>query len=200
MDWTEQEEADLYRIWFSGENLKKNLHLFGDRSYMTVVSHAHMLEYGPRPHTNRGVVPFARETVLDNLKKFGPGVIPELAERTRLTKQAITKYFKPKFAGPKGDFHIVDWRRRPQGGAYIPVYAFGPGQNAVRPAPRTNAELCRVQNQRNREKRIAAGERPRFVNPFATAAGLVQAPIGKPGRVFQQDMSVDEWPQSRRAA
>ncbi|WP_157130317.1 hypothetical protein [Burkholderia pseudomallei] len=191
MDWTEQQDADLIRIWLGKENLKANLHLFGGRSYGAVVNHAHALKLGPRPFSDRGVKPFALDVVLAELKK-SPGTIPELAERTRLTRSAVCAHVKPKWASKKGAYHVIDWRRRKHGGSYVPVFEFGPGENAPIPEAKTNSELCRDKRNRRRMNTIANGERPRFVNPFAVAAGLMPAPVGTPGRVYQQSMSIKD--------
>ncbi|PYE13383.1 hypothetical protein C7410_14738 [Paraburkholderia silvatlantica] len=198
--WTNQETADLIRVWTGKENLKRSLHLFQGRSYKAVIQRAHTLKLGPRPYSDRGVVPFARVAVLRELKKNGPGDIPDLARRTRLTNSIIARYFKPSLGGEEGEFHVTSWNRRPQGGAHVPVYKFGPGENAPNPGRRTTAELCRAKVFRDRAKRMASGERPRFVNPFATAAGLVSAPHGETGRVFKQPMDIDDRRHSREVA
>lgn len=69
------------------------------------------------------------------------------------------------------DVHICRWMRsarRP-----VAIFALGPGRDALKPVPITNAK------------------RVRRVNPFAVAAGLVAAPTGRKGRVFAEPMNLD---------
>lgn len=78
------------------------------------------------------------------------------------------------------DVHICRWvrsARRP-----VAIFALGPGRDALKPAPITEAK------------------RVRRVNPFAVAAGLVAAPQGHRGRVFAQPMDVEGWETTKRRA
>ncbi|WP_321913549.1 hypothetical protein [Paraburkholderia sp. J11-2] len=196
--WSKQEDADLSAIWAEKGNLKESLYLFEGRSYLALLDRASYLGLGRRPHPDRRGVAFAKAAVLCELEKKGPGSIPELHARTRLSKSVLARHFKPELAGT--EYHVIDWLRRPQGGGFVPVFKFGPGENAVRPTPRTTTEQSRVQRLRDNAKRMVSGDRPKSMNPFAVAAGLVQAPTGTQGRVFAQPMDVEVWGQTREAA
>lgn len=183
MDWTSQQDSDLRRIWVSKESLKSHLHLFGDRNYPAVVRRAHVLKLGRRPHNNRGATPFASERTLVELKR-GPGTVKQLSARTGLCDAAVGRCLTPPKAGKDGRFHITDWLRRTNGGCYTPVYAYGPGENAPLPTPKSNADLCRDKRSRQRATAISRGDSPRSINPFATAAGFVNVPTAPSGRVY----------------
>lgn len=185
--WSSQMEDRLREIWLGDYNLKKHLSEFGDRTYGAVVAHAHSMGLGPRPYSNRGRAHYAYDAALEALKK-GRGNVAQIAERAGLSHQGVGMYFKPSLAGLNSDFHIVDWERRPQGGSYIPVYAFGPGENQPKPAAKSNAQLCREKRDRARKERQKQGFRPRFTNPFAVAAGFVAPVQTQSGRVYQQPM------------
>lgn len=44
--------------------------------------------------------------------------------------------------------HVCDWVRNGGGGAYTPVYRHGPGRNAIRPSPKTAAQIKRERRKR----------------------------------------------------
>lgn len=160
ISWTPDQNALLRKHWSTGENLKTLLHLFGNRSYKAVVSHAKkQLKLGPRPKTARGVPGYAWDWIKAELERGGSGTAPELVKRTGLTTAPVCKELKNANPGPDGEVHIVEWRRRSTGGEPVAVYAIGPGENAVKPANLTIAEKNQLARERKQHR----------ANPFATA-------------------------------
>lgn len=187
--WTEEQNALLKRIWPTGENIKRYMPQLGNRGYTTIVSHAKKtLKLGPRPKSARGKLAYAWPTIEAELKKL-PGTAPELIKRTGLAMCAVCTHLRESNPGPQGKVHILAWRRRSTGGKPVAVYALGPGENALMPDPFTTAEKWK----RELSRRVGS-------DPFAAAAGLVKAPTGETGRVFQQPMDIDDWTEAERRA
>lgn len=158
--WTPEQEKLLREHWLGGGNLKQHLHLFGDRSYKAIVSHAKKnLGLGRRPRSARGVPAYAWDWIKAELADGGPGTAPELVKRTGLTTAPVCKELKKANPGPDGEVHIVEWRRRSTGGEPVAVYAIGPGQNAEKPANLTVAQKNQIARERKQSR----------ANPFATA-------------------------------
>jgi hypothetical protein len=173
--WTDEQNELLRHLWPTGESLKPYLAQFGDRPYNTVISHAHkVLGLGSRPKSARGVPGYAWEMIKAELKKSA-GTAPELIQRTGLTTAPVCALIKKANPGPKGEIHIIDWRKRvPTGGAPVAIYAIGPGKNAPKPEPYTTSEKWQRKVRRRKAK----------ADPFAAAAGLVQPPSMPTGRVY----------------
>lgn len=55
-----------------------------------------------------------------------------------------------KYLHAHGEIHIDRWDRRHKQGPWHPVYAGGPGKDALRPTGKTNAEMMRNYRQRHR--------------------------------------------------
>lgn len=83
----------------------------------------------------------------------------------------------------KDEWHIAEFVWPDYFGRPIPLYALGNLPDAPVPIGRQRAKRMRV----------------RKINPFATAAGLIAAPSGSSGRIFQQDMTGESL-EDRRAA
>lgn len=173
--WTDEQNELLRKLWPTGESLKPHLEFFGNRSYTTIISHAHkILGLGPRPKSDRGLPGYAWDMIRAELAKL-PGSAPDLIRRTGLTTAPVCKYLREANPGPDGEIHIIAWRKRlATGGAPVAVYAIGPGENEPRPAPYTTSEKWKMKRARR-----SAGR-----NPFAAAAGMVCAPALTTGRVF----------------
>jgi hypothetical protein len=172
--FTPEQSALVKRVWLAGGSIKPYLGEMGDKPYTTVVSHAlKTLGLGPRPKSDRGQKEYAW-SLIEAALRSSPGTVPEIAQRTRLVFGTINKRLNLANAGPTGKVHVVEWEKRSNGGRPVPTYAWGPGENAPMPAPLTTAE----KNQRAKRRKKAAN------NPFASAAGLIAAPKGEPGRVY----------------
>lgn len=68
----------------------------------------------------------------------GGGTIKELSEDCGLTYTTVARIIK--VLRNKGAIHIVSWEKDVLGRRNIRSYALGPGKNAKRPQPATNAE------------------------------------------------------------
>jgi hypothetical protein len=189
--FTPEQSALIARIWVNGGSIKPYLAELGDRPYSTVVSHAiKTLHLGPRPKSDRGHKEYAWSVIESELQKE-PGTVPEITARTGFVFSTVNKRLCLSNAGESGRVHIIDWRKRSNGGKPVPVYAFGPGENAPMPAPFTASEKARLVRDRKRGAR----------NPFLVAAGFVPPKLTAPtGRVFQQPMDIEEWGHSRKEA
>jgi hypothetical protein len=173
--WSKEQNELLRKLWPTGESLKPHLEFFGNRSYTTVISHAHkVLLLGSRPKSDRGLPGYAWDIIRAELTKL-PGSAPDLIRRTGLTTAPVCKYLRLANPGPDGEIHIIAWRKRlTTGGAPVAVYAVGPGENAPKPIPYTTSEKWKMKRARR-----SAGR-----NPFAAAAGLVSVPEVAGGRIY----------------
>ena len=173
-DWTPEQEKLLLDIWPTGESIKRHIKALGDRPYTTIMSHAKkVMKLPPRPKTARGRQAYAWPIIKAELER-GHGTAPELIARTGLSMAPVCHRIREANPGPNGEIHIVDWRKRSSGGLPVAVYAIGPGINAPMPKPFTTAE--KWAKKKNRKASSA--------NPFAAAAGLVNAPKNGTGRVY----------------
>ncbi|WP_155635576.1 hypothetical protein [Burkholderia territorii] len=182
--FTPEQSALVAKIWVSGGSIKPYLTQLGNRPYSTVVSHAlYALNLGPRPKSDRGLKEYAWGEIEKELKR-GPGTVPEIAARIGFTWSTVNKRLCPANAGESGIVHIIDWRRRSNGGKPVPVYAIGPGTNAPIPAPLTASEKCRRARAIKKSKQ----------NPWAAAIGQIKAPEGAKGTVYKHlvDYEQDE--------
>ena len=189
--WSKENEEDLAKAWIAEGSLKAHLPKFPGRTYQALIKHAHKMGLGPRPHSDRGVPPYAMQAMMAELKK-APGTRTEIAERANLTVTAVCQQIKKTKPGPRGKTHIIGWRRRSTGYLPTPVYASGPGENVPMPAPLTNTAKSRINRARSRIRALNEQIPGKKVNPFATAAGLVVAPAAGNGRVYQQSMSIKD--------
>jgi hypothetical protein len=188
--WTPEQDELLKKLWPTGESLKPYLELFGNRSYTTIITHAHRnLQLGSRPKSARGVPGYAWDMIKEGLKK-APGTAPELIKRTGLTMAPVCKRLSDAPKGKHGEIHILMWRKRSTGGDPVAVYAYGPGPNAKKPEPFTAHEKWLLKVARREAKS----------NPFSTAAGLSVLPVGGGGRVYQHSMDVADEPMEAEAA
>jgi hypothetical protein len=197
-DWSEGQEELLKKVWFGKGSIKASLDLFEGRSYIAVVSHAHQMKLGRRPHPAKGNAAF----VWDEIVRAYTGktaTTHEISKKLRLSHTAVVNYLNLRDAGPAGRCHVADWERKPQGGPFTPIYALGPGINAAKPSNKTPEQIKAQKRDYHRRRLVANGGLPRH-NPFAAVAGLVAIPQGQTGRVFQQPMTVkDDEPMEQAA-
>lgn len=76
--------------------------------------------------------------------------------------------------------YIVDWRWPASLGRAEALWALGNAPDAPEPMGAQRARRGAV----------------RRANPFLAAAGLVQAPVGRPGRIYKQSMSINDQEQA----
>ncbi|MBB5414076.1 hypothetical protein [Paraburkholderia atlantica] len=180
--WSNEEIEIVRNAWLGEGNFKSCLRFLDNRTYAAAATYASKrLGLGPRVHNDRGVKPFAWDLVEAELIK-SPGTSGELVKRTGLSESSVAEQIRESNAGPQGRIHIIDWRRRARGGTPHAIYAIGPGENVPMPKPIPYEEKVAANKRRRRANRTCAVSKA--VNPFASAAGLVSAPTGQPGRVY----------------
>lgn len=163
--WTEEESARLKELWFQPCSIKRHLPELGNRTYQQVIDHAKkVLKLPARPTPDRGLKEYVRSFLMAELGER-PCSAWELMQATGFSRSAICRILKNSNPGPDGDIHIADWRRRSHGGTPVAVYAAGPGENAIQPAP--HSLQYHMERQRERRRRKS--------NPFA---GLVSQATG----------------------
>ena len=179
--WSDEEVAIVREAWLGDGNFKSCLRFLDDRTYAAAQTYAtKRLKLGPRTHTDRGVPAYAWERIAAELKG-APGTSAELVARTGLSPCAVYDQLRLSKPGKRGKTHVVDWRRRQTGGNPIAVYAIGPGENAAKPVPYSNAQKIKATKARKGARKTVSRKK---INPFAAALGLVEAPKGEPGRVY----------------
>jgi hypothetical protein len=180
--WSPEEIRIASEAWLGDGEFKSCLKFLDNRTYAAAATYMKKrLGLGPRKHSSRGVPAYAWETIKAELAN-GPATAPELVKKTGLSVSAVCDELRLSKPGRRGKTHIVDWNRRPTGGAPVAVYALGKGHNAPKPGPYTREEKLEVGKIRRRVNRTCLVSKA--VNPFASAAGLVAAPTGQTGRVF----------------
>jgi len=95
--------------------------------------------------------------------------IYELGDRLGVTQQCVCEMIDRR----RVDLFIADWRPPAGKGHWSKVWAYGREPDAAPPF-----------------KRAVRGMKA--INPFGPAAGLVTAPAGTPGRIYRQDMSIND--------
>jgi hypothetical protein len=189
--WTDEEIKLLKKIWLGKHNLKRSLSLFPGRSYSSLTLKAHKLLLGPRPFPDRSNGGCYVWAMVERELKNGDGSVVDIAKRIGVTPSGVGSYLRPSLTGDS--FHISGWYRRPQGGECIPIYSYGKGEDAPKLPSLTKEEIAKRRRDARKKELFSAGARPRFVNPFAAAAGLVAIPSVGTGRVYQQSMSLRDF-------
>lgn len=96
--------------------------------------------------------------------------IEELALRLGISQQRVSELI----GAHRIELYVADWRPPVTRGHWKQIWAYGNEKDVERPFKR----------------RVRDPEPP--PNPFLAAAGLVQIPVGAPGRVYKQAMNMDE--------
>lgn len=190
--WTREEEEILKNIWGKPGPIKYMRDALPGRPVEGIFSVARKLGLP----TVRGGLKYQKKSMLKvaieiELKKGTPLNSRYLSKLTGGHDAQIRKILS---TGHKnGEYHIVSWSKLNVYGPPAPMWLMGKAIDAPRPQAKGKAKACRESRQR-RSGVTTIG------NPFAAAAGLVQAPSGVRGRVYKQAMDIDEWGQSREAA
>jgi hypothetical protein len=188
--WTPEQDESLRQIWPTNKRIKANMDLFGEHTYGAIMTRAYELELGKRPNCPRGQSPIAWKLVEYQLKR-NPLNRYRAAERANLDPATTHKVLT--LAHAERRVHIFDWERRTKTSALIPVYKLGDGVDKPKPPKLSNVEKTRRARERDKRRRIFAGESVQGFNPFVTAIGQARAPDGGSGRVFQQSMSLRDF-------
>jgi hypothetical protein len=90
-------------------------------------------------HTARAA---QRTQVIADALDAQPMTRVELAEATGYRRRTVETYVERMYAA--GEIRVVKWLRRELGrGPLVPVFAFGPGPDAIKPKPKTPAQLAK---------------------------------------------------------
>lgn len=192
LPWTEEELANVESVIKSGKTVKACMELFPGRTFLAVKNKVFEAE-GRKP---RGFQSWVWDAIVRELGANPNLTGRMLAERIGCCYRQVMDMIYMHHRADAKSIHIARWMRPNKTGVgpgpWIQCWALGDLPDAAKPARMTPEE----QLARDRAKyRVKA----RKANPFAVAAGLVQAPESKQGRVFKQDMEIDQWFQSRAA-
>lgn len=192
--WTDAEMKILYSIRHSKKSVKSQLHRLPGRT-LCGVSHQ-LKKLARKTGTKKKRQGFSWIWVAAiNLLKETPGITAiEISEQIGCSYRQAGKLVYENHRSEKKCIYISGWEKH--GVNQIPQWTIGNDPDAPRLPLQTHEEDLRKARARHQKRRIKQGA----FNPFATAAGLIQAPTGQTGRVFKQDMSIDQWAQSRSAA
>lgn len=132
--WSEQEEADLRRVWMADGPIKQYLDLFNGRSMHAVLAHGADMGLGERPNRN-AKAGHPTEVAILRVLALGPMESLELSAKTGISRRTVMKHLKVLHA--KGLVYICRWERFGVSGYPARVYAIGNQKDAPRPAART---------------------------------------------------------------
>ncbi|VWB76481.1 transcriptional regulator [Burkholderia lata] len=138
--WSEQEEADLRRVWVADGPMKLYLDLFNGRRVETVLTHGLQIGLGARPNKNARVADPNASAILRVLTQ-GPMESLELSAKTGISRRTVMKHLKALHAS--GQVYIERWERFGASGYPARVYAVGKRKDAPRPAARTPGQKFR---------------------------------------------------------
>ncbi|WP_334034735.1 ArsR/SmtB family transcription factor [Burkholderia cepacia] len=150
--WSEQEEADLRRVWVADGPMKQYLDLFNGRRVETVLTHGLQIGLGVRPNKNARVAHPNASAILRVLAQ-GPMESLELSAKTGISRRTVMKHLKALHAA--GQVHIARWERFCASGYPARVYAVGKRKDAPRPAARTPGQKFRDRMTRLRDNEPA---------------------------------------------
>ncbi|MBU9403548.1 ArsR/SmtB family transcription factor [Burkholderia multivorans] len=132
--WSEQEEADLRRVWTADGPIKQYLGLFNGRSMHAVLAHGADMGLGERPNRNaRAGHP--TESAILRVLKLGPMDSLELSAKTGISRRTVMKHLKALHA--KRRVYVSGWERFGASGYPARIYALGNRKDAQRPPART---------------------------------------------------------------
>ncbi|WP_186260028.1 hypothetical protein [Burkholderia gladioli] len=167
--WTDHEIATLRAIHASDRTLKESQHLLPGR---TTAAMSHMLRrLGLEPRLVRSTFRWIEHAALDALADGLPRTSQNLAALVGSSHSRMRRVLRDQHGVL---FRVAEWDRSSQDEP-SPLWSLGSEPDAPRPAPFGAAERLR----RYRARR-------HMPNPFLTAAGLIAAPSGQKGRVYQQ--------------
>lgn len=187
--WTPKEEKILREIWQQPRILKVGLARLPGRTYDAVRVHAKDIGLGDKLHAQKGTRSPYFNAISAEIRNNGPRTSNELSKILSIPRRTIQGVMKDCRGA---EFHVGSWKFEGCKNLSM-VWAFGPGPDAPKPAPKSSSEVCRNYDAR---KKIKLGK----FNPFLTAAGLVVVPESKTGRVYSQDMTGESLEVRRKAA
>ncbi|WP_207000695.1 hypothetical protein [Trinickia mobilis] len=149
--WTVQEEKQLRELWATQTPIKEAMHMFGDRSYQSVIGHAIQMGLGRRPIPVRSKFSAAWEQIRRELEKGKPLTSRELAELTGGCQRNVTDVLKARCTGEDQQVYVLRWKRAGRAYLWTELWMLGDGENAPRPRRVTQDDI----NRRRRERRAA---------------------------------------------
>lgn len=168
INWTTTQERDLRKLWVSDKSIKANLHLFGDHTYQAVIAHAQNLKLGKRPRPVRSTYSAVWDEVRRLLESRMRLTAGEIAERLGFSHRHVTDILNVRHDEDESVIHIHAWKRAGQSGQWVPVWAWGDGDDAKKPRARTKDDINRMRREK-RAVRIAA----RKAGPFGVAMNQI---------------------------
>ncbi|MFY4709936.1 hypothetical protein [Burkholderia glumae] len=181
--WSDEEDTKLAQIWETDETIKHGMHLLPGRTYNAARIRAKYIKLGIKKSSRAGSRSVILSLAVGALKKHGPMTINETATVLSVDRKSLQDVLRKARGIDVGvDVHICDWRKV-DANHYSMVFAAGPGVNTKKPDPKTGNQSWK---EYKRKKAIESGK----YNPFAVAAGLVEAPKLPKGRVYKQDMTI----------
>ncbi|WP_175681166.1 ArsR/SmtB family transcription factor [Burkholderia cenocepacia] len=138
--WSEQEEADLRRVWTADGPMKQYVDLFNGRAAEAVLQHGLQIGLGARPNKNAQVGDPNALAILRALA-HGPMDSLELSAKTGISRRTVMKHLKALHAA--GKVYIARWERFGARGYPARVYAVGKRKDAPQPVARTPGQKFR---------------------------------------------------------
>lgn len=192
--WSKEDDDRLREAWNSPGPLKWKMDQFPGRTWPALCNRGVFL--GLRCRTSKRVIgvqtAWAEGEMVKAMTDSDALTVKEIVRKSRVSQSHVQRLLRD---GRGKKYRIAEWvRQRSTGcGDWWPKWEIGNTPDAPKAANQTRDE----RNASVRAKRRVKGAQS---NPFLVAAGLIEAPKQGKGRVYQQDMSVDKWAQSRRAA
>jgi hypothetical protein len=174
--WTTREEADVRAVHASGIAYSQMMHLWPGRNARSVACHASEMGLGERPTPIRRDISRMLPLVLERLAN-GPCLAYDIADKIGACREWVGRLLRANLASDAPKVQVVRWHRDKKVGPYREVWALGEGEIAPRPVVYSRSERRRLEREANRARKAS---------PFAVAAGLTAAPVGRAGRVVRK--------------
>lgn len=191
--WTKSELKNIKLMMDGGKTVKGSMHLFPGR---TVTAVKQKITYMGLKKV-RGHYSWVWDAIRRELA-CSPGITGRILEEKIgcCHRQVMDRLYQHSTCDNK-EVYVSGWvRSHPKHknpGPWVQCWTLGNEPDAPKPTPMTDED-------RRRRDRLSYRKKAKKHDPFAVAAGLVK-PVSttERGRVYTQDMGVDEWSQSRAA-
>lgn len=177
-NFSRAEKRIIREIKLSGKSVKSEMHRLPGRTFYGIQKAVSDLKGTKK----RGVGSWIWVGVIAALRDESNLTIREISERIGCTSRQVTNLMNENHG--HGVF-ISGWHRHCRKDAA--AWSLGNQTDAPKP-PSQTIEERRFKARLRHQRRLARAQ----LNPFATALGLVRAPSTGTGRVFRQDMSVQD--------
>jgi hypothetical protein len=144
--WSDDERAVLKEIWESPVAIKIGLKRLPGRTYAAVRAEAvRMGIAGLRGRTGRSGYGWVAPAIDRALKVGSPLTVARLVQLIGASDRQVAKVLSDR----RGvDYHVGDWERVGGAGGYAPMWASGPGEDALKPRAKPAAKSNREQRHR----------------------------------------------------